>query len=484
MSPISDFLTDRGGQRGSPRQPPLLHHRQRLSRVNTTVHLQLLIVPLIAILMRVGSTSTADASYLIVAIYALRGRFEVIQALTLSWLFTSLNPNIADQASLTTIGRYLILATCGASIILNPRSSAESQNEKHLLGITFLLGAFLILHSAFFSYLPQVSILKSLAWLLAMSTTLICWSSLSRPKNTILANQIFRLLCLILFTSVIYRFIDPNGSFLPRSTLFRGIMSHSQAFGITMAILGTWAALRVLSSRRSSWFNVFIALSAGVALFSSGTRTALLAMILGILVSALLLAPSRNFVLHKIFPGIQNPTVAILIFLSPIGLAIAGPGIAKEVDAFIDKGTLSDISILQTYQISRGGLIDAMMKNIRQKPLEGIGFGMASIPEMIEVTRDPYFNLPIGAAVEKGVLPLAVMEETGLFGFIFFVYWIWLMLALCLKMGSTPMALFSVVILLNFGEAILFSAGGMGLLTIVILGLSLTHNRPTIKSKA
>src|SRR5690554_4193811 len=71
---------------------------------------------LMALAMRVVSTPTANLSYLIIAVYALLGRAQAIQALALSWLFTMLSPGIGPGVA--AAGRYAVMAAAAASVLL------------------------------------------------------------------------------------------------------------------------------------------------------------------------------------------------------------------------------------------------------------------------------------------------------------------------------------------------------------------------------
>ena len=138
------------------------------------------------------------------------------------------------------------------------------------------------------------------------------------------------------------------------------------------------------------------------------------------------------------------------------------------MDTYIAKRSGTS-SVIEAYQLSRGGLMEKMQQNIEQRPFAGIGFGIASIPSEMTVLRDPIFNIPISASVEKGVMPLAVLEEVGVFGFLFFLFWLWCIFRLALRRGGEAVGLLFTIILLNFGEAVLFSVGGLGLLPLVLL---------------
>ena len=117
-----------------------------------------------------------------------------------------------------------------------------------------------------------------------------------------------------------------------------------------------------------------------------------------------------------------------------------------------------------------GGLIGEMWQNIKEKPFTGIGFGIASDVHEMNVQRDPLLGLPLGAPIEKGVLPVAVLEEVGLFGLGFVVAWLWSFLRYWIRGGVVPVSVGLTILLLNMGEATLFSPGGMGLLSLILIG--------------
>ena len=111
-----------------------------------------------------------------------------------------------------------------------------------------------------------------------------------------------------------------------------------------------------------------------------------------------------------------------------------------------------------------------MWENIQEKPFFGIGFGVASNIQEMNIKRDPLLGLPIGAAVEKGVLPLAVLEEVGLVGFSVVFAWLFSLLRRWGRGGVMSVSVGLTALLLNMGEATFFSPGGMGLLSLVLIG--------------
>jgi hypothetical protein len=104
------------------------------------------------------------------------------------------------------------------------------------------------------------------------------------------------------------------------------------------------------------------------------------------------------------------------------------------------------------------------MANFWDHPLTGIGFGAPSDPARFanQLERGPY-GIPLSASVEKGFMPTAVLEETGIIGAALTIL---LLLALFVPILRHPdPTLFWVAttcLLVNFGEMVFFSIGGMG----------------------
>lgn len=423
-----------------------------------------------ALLLRTASGPTANISYILIAFYALRGREQALQALFLSWLFSMLNGAFAPEASASAIGRYVLLITASITIMSRRNSALISKDDKSLIIFTLFFGIFIIFHSVLFSSIPDVSILKSISWTVGMVTLIVGWASLNDYERDRMSQQMFVGLALVMLLS------------LPLITLpsayiggvgFMGVLGHTQSFGITMALLGTWVAVRSVVLPNPSWLLISMNLICMVLIFMSGARTAALALLIGVAASMLLGSQLSKQPGQYSFPGLRSRRVQLVILLMLIGIAVAWPRIVEQTNSFIAKGADSS-NIGQAYQMSRGALIDEMWVNIENKPWQGVGFGIATIPEMMEVIREPIFNLPTSAIVEKGVLPVAILEELGLVGFFYFVGWIFIILKRCSRKSMSALAVFLVIILLNMGEAILFSSGGMGMLVMMLIAWAAT----------
>ena len=421
--------------------------------------------------MRVASGPTANLSYLFVAGYALSGRAQALQALALSWFFSMLSTAVAPQASVASVGRYGVLIAAAISVVAHKPNSSRFRHNKPLVQATFLLGFFFIVHSLLFSKMVDVSVLKSISWTLAMTTLIAGWSGVSDDLRELITNQLFvGLVAITVFSLPLL--VMPAG-YLVNGTGFQGVFGHPEAFGVTMALLGAWCAVRMVASPNPSWLLVLLATVCLGLVVRSEARTAGLALVLGVAVAITVAPALSGRPALRLLPGLRSPRVHITIGILLVGLMVAWPLVADRAETFIAKrGGTTDLK--DAYDASRGGLIELMWANIEENPWQGIGFGIGSQPELMVVQRDPILGLPISAVVEKGVMPFAVFEEIGLPGLVFVATWLWVMLRRSVRTGPEPLAVILVILLINLGEYSFFSFGGMGLIEMILLAWGAT----------
>lgn len=427
-----------------------------------------------ALVLRLASSATANLSYFALASYALAGRAQAIQALALSWLFTMISPGIAPEASLASVGRYAVLAGAAASVLLRSRWDAGPRGFQinRVVLLTLVLGAGFIVHSLLFSPMQDVSILKAVSWTVAFSTLLSAWSGLAPEARQRLERQLFGALVVLMLVSL--PLLATELGFLRNGTGFQGVLNHPQAFGPVMALLAAWLGSRILAEPRPPWRLVGLFGMALALIVLSETRTAGLGLVLGTGLAVLagrVLARRR---LRNFLPGLRSGRVRAMIGLMLIGLLLAGPMLGSKLAEYVTKRSDSN-SLAEAYERSRGGKIEEMWTNIRAHPLRGIGFGIASDPYEMEVSRDPVLGLPTGAAVEKGVVLLAVWEELGLPGLLAVLAWLWLLLRRSARNGGfAALAVCLTALFMNFGESVLFSPGGFGMLPLILIAWAAT----------
>jgi hypothetical protein len=135
--------------------------------------------------------------------------------------------------------------------------------------------------------------------------------------------------------------------------------------------------------------------------------------------------------------------------------------VSSGVSEFVLKGGQGSVS--ESFDASRGGLVSSQLRNFMTSPWIGHGFGVFAEGDPTPGVRT-FMGIPVSAPVEKGVLPTAVLEETGVIGFFCFAWLIYALIAPVWRRAPHPIvAMLIACLFVNLGEAILLSPGGMGL---------------------
>lgn len=431
--------------------------------------------------LRLASSATADLAHLLLIFYALRGREQAIHALLFSWLFVMINPGLAPVSPYAGLLRYATVLAALISVFGRRRRRQRIQ-ARRFLSYTALLGGFLLVHSMAISPIPDVSILKALSWTMTILTLLAAWQGLEANSLRRLEWHVFGLLIALLIFSL--PLSVSSFGYIVNGTGFQGVLNHPQAFGPTMAVLGAWAAARLFSESKPAWWIIILLAVCLVVILASEARTAGFSLVLGVVLS-LLLSPifaGRPFM--NMVPGLRSRRVMVMSFLVLVTSVVMAPVISEKIHHYITKSGRADVgNVMEAYDDSRGAGIRLMLQNFNRHPYAGIGFGIASIPESMNIRRDPFFNLPMSASVEKGVTPIAVLEELGFFGALLFGGWVVMLLKGSARSGLVPFAVCLAILLINIGEATLFSPGGMGMLYLILLAWAYARGQAAIQRK-
>jgi hypothetical protein len=429
----------------------------------------------LAISLRVFSESAASASYLVAALYALAGPSHAIRALLLSWLLTMINPGLVATETVSGTGRYAVLLAATLSVLID--RIRFGRRPSRLAAYTVLVAAYIAILSVYVSPFPDVSILKIASWFIAVMTVFSAWNRMGSTEILLLSKQIYgTLLGLLLVSLPLYS--SPLG-YLRNGSGFQGVLNHPQAFGLTMSLLLAWTVGSMLSTRPPPWRLFAIAAVGTVVVLLTQARTAAFAAALAILIPLVL---GLVFVPRRLFaavPGVLSARFAVALGSVLLVGVVNADRVSARITEFITKSQRTDAeSVGEAYAQSRGFLIERMQDNIKMSPWTGIGFGIASFPETMEIERDSVLGLPVGAPVEKGVVPLAMVEELGFPGAALVTGWVIGLAFAAGAGGFTSLAVLMAVLLTNMTEATLFSPGGMGLLMIILLGWAQSNRSP------
>lgn len=434
--------------------------KRRLRVATTFVFLLLLLV------MRVASSASAGASYLVLSAYALSSERNAIRALALSWLMTMWNPTLGPPPAGASVGRYVVVGAAALSCILRWRISTGGLSVSRPTLWAFAMGSFFILHSFFFSDLLAISVLKAISWTLTIVTLIAAWTRMRKQDDGSVPEDLRRLLLFVALASV--PFLFTSHGYARNGTGFQGVLNHPQAMGPSMAILASLILSEVLMDRRPAlWKMGALTLSVGFVL-ASEARTAGFSLLLGSMSAALISSSGSTRQRFGSLVGLRSRRMVIALSLGLLlGLAQA-ERVERGLKGFVGKRGGSS-EVLEAYERSRGPLITEMWEGFLKHPFVGNGFGLPSSTGNLKVAYDPSTGLPTSAPVEKGVLPLAILEEVGIVGFIAVGLWIWGGIRRSAARGITPLAIGLTCLLTNLGEATLFSPGGMGLLVLICM---------------
>lgn len=437
----------------------------RLSSVSFLGLASFLLILLAIALRLLGASNMA---YLMLAFMATLSPRHVLRALVLAWLLQIANPGLVVQGDSGALGRYILLFVSAISVVIRSQLLAGKPKMPSIILYTLFISFFLVLHGIIFSPILDVTILRVVSWTVAMTSAAGAWLLIKKNDRNDVAEEVFWWLVAIMIVSVPFVF-NPVG-FLRNGTGFQGIVNHPQVYGQIMALIGVWSIGRLLGSLRPSWHLIIIAGCALWMILLSETRTAALAMFLGLLISVLFISKLSGKSVRDVLPGLRSKRVLIVFGVVTVLMMISAPLVGKIAYNFITKSSRADVSTLaEAYDVSRGGVIRKMRDNIERDPLGGIGFGVPSDIRGLQIERDPILGLPTSAPVEKGVTPLAIIEETGVFGFVLIAIWLFWIVRRSAIGGIAPLAVIITILLFNFAEAHLFSAGGFGLITFILI---------------
>jgi len=443
------------------------------------INKQNIMIPFLSILLIFISPISSNLSYFILAAWALSGRQQAIMSLFTTWFINTSNTELFFSPVYGSAGRYIVIMGVIITAIINFKGTIKA----HILFLWFL-GGFLIFHAIAFSVVPEVSILKSLLFISTLIAMLSLWGSLSLFEKKQTERFIFSGLILIFLTSLLLYNLDIG--YVVNGTGFQGLLNHPQSFGPFVAILLAYIIGNFLTSKNNFFWYFGLIILCSALIFSSESRTAGGAIFLALFISVLFfLFLSRQKIISR-FPRLRTKKYIIFFSVLFFVFLIFSNNISSNIQNYLLKSN----TIIDSHQensflsksasslgSSRQEFYYEMLTNIKKTPLTGIGFGVASNPSSMNIVRDPLFNLAISAPIEKGIMPVALLEELGLPGAFIVFSWFFILIRLASIHGVAPLFVLTTMFTINLGENIFFSTGGMGLLLIVLTTWAVTKDQ-------
>ena len=371
----------------------------------------------------------------------------------------------------------LILAFLGAS--------RQGRHRLPFIGIVpFLMAAAI---SSVDGWVPSVSYLKLVNFIVFLFGIWYGTQNLQqRPKDVLLLRSFFlAMACMLVFGSVISIAVPSVGYATGLSlalrqggaalanevfkqqqadsmvTLFCGVTNHSQALSPLLALTVGWTLCdMLLLERRFRWLHLAIIVFALPLAYMTRSRVGLVSLISAFAVGGFYAAHKVNLP-ARVKAHLNNGIllgIAILV-LGAVVIQVKGghmsQWIRKTSDVSGDRRSLGE-----ALASSRFGLMEYSMYEFRRNPLLGSGFQVAEYTQDL-VRENKSFIL--SAPVEKGVLPVMVLGETGILGEICFLIFLASFYGACARRKYiVTSALFTVFFVTNLAEATMFSPGGIG----------------------
>ena len=265
--------------------------------------------------------------------------------------------------------------------------------------------------------------------------------------------------------AILSMFLLPfHQGYLGKTGFFKGIINHSQDFGVIFLPLFTYYSIKFfLKQIEFTYWSLFLFIIGLIELYLTHSRGAMFGYLLALFI--FIAVYFRNIWLVHIKKTI------FFIFLS-IGFIIFNyHSISNAVVSYVFKYKISNQvgGFENKVLASREALIEDEKRNFYKHPLVGIGFNVQIwyqdpfVQEHVNrLTKYiPGTHIMYSRPLEKGDLYLEVLEEDGIFAFLMFVF----ILIFLLRTTYPYLDLFLplVAMFFNFNsEASLFSPSGPG----------------------
>jgi hypothetical protein len=459
--------------RGVPAGISLEFIRQR-----PAASLHLFVLPALVFILRFSPGAFKDAAYILTMLYALTGRRQAVVSLLMLVLLNMATHSFGLPPSMAAIYRHLIVAAAAFSTMVLHGGGVLRTRAPSLLAWTSVLCVLLVIHSALFSQIPVLSLLKTTSFSMAILALIAGWSGLTDTDRFACETQVWGLIMALAVFSL-PMLATPLG-YLKGVAGFQGLTAQAQTFGPMMGLFGAVLWMRLITRRRLTLSMLILAFIAVAFVYLSQARIGAVTFIFG-LAAGLGLSPLSAMVDSlRIQPRIRPGRIAAIAVIFGICLVAAGGFIYRKAANYIVKyGTAGEeTDLFGAVYKARGGLMEIMLKSANENPATGIGFGVPTEGGFsTAIVYDPVFQLPIMATIEKGVMPVALLEELGYpLATIVFIWFAWLLIQAA-KGGPVALAAFASSLAVNIAESCFFSPGGMGLYFLVITAWAITACR-------
>lgn len=408
------------------------------------------------------------AFYGALGLWLLLGVPQAIQALSLAVVVKYLNPVLYSYPAGVGVMGWVIILLCGFRMLIG----SKSRNVKLILPI---LGFSLVVASLFLvqdNKAPAVSVMKLVLFTYVSCSVVLGSASLSERQALELGTWFHSLIATVVLLSLpLFAFSDV--AYAKNGEGFQGILNHPQSFGPVLAPSSSALLACIFFGKPKKPLILFAVILLLISLMiASQARTALATVMLSIVATALVIFfKKKRFAQFRIGRFVIISSLAFIV----LSVSVVSSSVLQEkLEAYVYKRGSTDV---ESALASRSGGIAAQWNYFLDHPLTGCGFGVypwglgrpdGKAPAVVE-----FMGLPISAPVEKGFLPTAILEETGVLGGLSFAAaLIYMTRRVITRQNTQWLAIFFSCIFVNIGEMGIFSVGGIGLFYWLLMGIA------------
>lgn len=376
-----------------------------------------------------------------------------------------LNPTLVVFPEATSVAVWMAILVLSMRILVSLRAQ-DLPHVAMLILYTLSVAALSLVSSAN----AAISLLKLLSFFLTSAAALVGFRHLSDMQRLGFVNSLVGVWIAAALLSL-PTLAHSDIGFATNGEGFQGIFNHPQVLGVFFVPAVLFFIMQTLTHGRRLNLSVVGAVLCGSLMALSLSRTAALACLLALVMTAAAAAimpstPSLRARMRLFMPLSLAASVVVIVIMG-------SPEVREEVDEFLFKGdrNLSG-GVEAAFYKSRGQGVEVMWENFMDSPLVGHGFQVYRSGKFPAGVRTVW-GVPISASVEKGVVFVAVLEETGIIGGVFFSALVgYLFWRAARTRDPCLLALFFSALTINIGESVFFSAGGLGLYFWLLIGLS------------
>lgn len=428
-------------------------------------------------------------SLIVIAIYSLEG---AVKAISLSAIVVIANPYLININEVHAILRFPLIAVAGARIYWDASHKCSVLFARAHLRALLIFGIISLCLAFLNQYFFMISFFKLVVFIYGAYAIMLA-SDVSCLFESKLTNWFCALVLFYIIGNLIAYALGVGYTFQrelyevgEKPTLgYAGMTGHPQAQGVISAISFVYAfSVYLFTSYRLRWLMGLASLALLILCYTSASRTGFFAALISIAVSVVTAFFMRRESMRKVRMNISPIQVVTIVFISVLCLItvelITSGAILQKLSDFSVKAIRngSGFSFERIYS-SRIHLIEVSWHNFMQKPLTGIGFGtMWNARWAAEASI-------LAAPTEKGFLPTALLEEVGILGGFFFVLFLIAFFYHYWKLRNIiALSMMTCLLLLNFGEMMFFSLGGVGLYGWSMIGAGIATGNRVLKKRS